>query len=69
MDDVDVSPPLYDRYDRLASELSGFEDADELIAYVLNEVANEIERDVGGEFNEALDEEEVEQRLEDLGYM
>lgn len=63
---------IRDRYDRLATELDGFEDGDELARYVLEETAGELERGDGAAGGSAADRAEddvVEDRLEQLGYL
>jgi len=68
MAEVTIPDDLLERYERLASDLTGFEDADELLEYVLTETASELERTDGVTGND-VDEDAVDQRLRDLGYV
>ena len=74
MTSIELPADLRDRYGRLATELDGFADADELARYVLAETAAELERGEGsagatGSAGESADDEVVEDRLEQLGYL
>jgi hypothetical protein len=57
------------QYDELATSLSGFEDGEELINYILDAVADEIEAQSDTTQSKELNEDTVEERLEDLGYL
>jgi hypothetical protein len=56
------------RYDELSEELSGFEDGEEVVDFILTRVAEELESNSSIEGTSETDSE-VEQRLQDLGYM
>jgi hypothetical protein len=65
---------LSDRYELLADELDGFDDADDLAEYVLESTAAEIERgdssvSATGSAADSADDDVVEDRLEQLGYL
>lgn len=70
---IELPTTLHDRYAQLASELDGFEDADDLARYVLEETATELGRSDGGGSDggagDSADDEVVEDRLEQLGYL
>lgn len=70
MASIQIRDDLEDRYERLATDLEGFADGKELLAYVLDAAADELERTShdtppSGGANEAS----VEGRLRDLGYI
>jgi hypothetical protein len=70
MTTIQLSNDLRNRYEPLADQLDGFEDADELAEYVLEATAAEIERGDGTDSGAAsADDEVVEDRLEQLGYL
>ncbi|GKZ14551.1 hypothetical protein HAL_24320 [Haladaptatus sp. T7] len=58
-----------DRYEQLAAELSGFENGEELMDFVLEHTAKELSARNDSAFEDDLNEEVVEERLQDLGYM
>lgn len=69
---IQLPTDVRNRYDRLATDLDGFEDGEQLVRYVLEETAGELERGDGGASNAAADSAEddvVEDRLEQLGYL
>lgn len=49
--------------------LSDFHSVDEYVAYVLEEVLERVEAEQSDEVGESAHEEEVEERLEALGYL
>ncbi|MFC4451641.1 hypothetical protein [Halorussus aquaticus] len=70
MSTIQLPTDLSDRYELLADRLDGFDDADELAAYVLESTAAEIERgDVADGGADSADDDVVEDRLEQLGYL
>lgn len=73
---IELPTELRDRYGRLASQLDGFDDGDDLARYVLEETAAELSRSdgggksaTGGDGDDSADDEVVEDRLEQLGYL
>jgi len=70
MTTIQLPTDLRDRYESLAAELDGFDGADDLAEYVLEATAAEIERGDGTDSGAAsADDEVVEDRLEQLGYL
>ncbi|UPV76575.1 hypothetical protein M0R89_18760 (plasmid) [Halorussus limi] len=70
MSTIRLPTDLSDRYELLADELDGFDDADELAEYVLESTATEIERgDAADARTDRADDDVVEDRLEQLGYL
>ena len=66
---LELSSDVSDRYELLADRLDGFDDAAELVRYVLESTAEEIERGTGATDGDSADDEVVEDRLEQLGYL
>lgn len=66
---VEIPKNLHTRLDRLAGELNGFEDATQLLLYVLGETAAELEDGGVADAADAVDDEAIENRLEQLGYL
>ncbi|MFC7078774.1 hypothetical protein [Halorussus caseinilyticus] len=70
MSTIQLPTDLSDRYASLADRLDGFDEPEDLAAYVLESTAAEIERgsgtDAGGD---SADDDVVEDRLEQLGYL
>ncbi len=70
MSTIRLPADLSDRYELLADELDGFDDADDLAEYVLESTASEIERGgAAGGAADSADDDVVEDRLEQLGYL
>jgi len=70
MSTIQLPADLSDRYELLADELDGFDDAGELVEYVLESTASEIQRgDAADASTDSADDEVVEDRLEQLGYL
>jgi len=70
MSTIQLPADLSDRYELLADELDGFDDADDLAEYVLESTASEIERgDAASGAADSADDDVVEDRLEQLGYL
>jgi hypothetical protein len=70
MTTIQLPADLSDRYELLADELDGFDDADELAEYVLESTAAEIRRgDATDASTDSADDDVVEDRLEQLGYL
>jgi len=66
---MQVEDELIERYDEIATSISGFETSEELIKYVLEAFVDEVE-DISGEaISREVDTNTVEDRLEDLGYL
>jgi hypothetical protein len=71
---IDVPHDLCARLSQIAAELPEFESTEELVEYVLESAAMELERELD---TDALaddqagpeDDDAVEERLEDLGYL
>jgi hypothetical protein len=69
MSAIQLPADLRDRYEPLADQLDGFDSPDELAEYVLEATAAEIERGDSGSAADSADDEVVEDRLEQLGYL
>ncbi|WP_435181647.1 hypothetical protein [Halorussus sp. AFM4] len=70
MSTIQLPADLDDRYELLADRLDGFDDAADLAAYVLESAAAEIERgDAADAGARSADDDVVEDRLEQLGYL
>ncbi len=67
--DITVTDALYARYETLATELDGFDSADDLIEYVLSASATELEQTTDTETTDEVDDEAVHDRLKQLGYV
>lgn len=57
------------RYEEIAKTLSSFESGEELIKFVLDEVAEELEERSTQMTNQKIEDSTIEGRLEDLGYL
>jgi len=67
---INVPDELLSRYERLAADLDGFESSTGLLLYVLEETADEFERQATGPDDETtVDDGSVENRLRELGYI
>lgn len=69
--EVEVEDEIFEILEERAGE-KGFDDADEYVNYVLNQVADKIKRKKGqnkGEGFSKEDEEKVKDRLRGLGYL
>ncbi|WP_134671510.1 hypothetical protein [Halorussus marinus] len=67
---LELPTDISDRYELLADELDGFDDAESLARYVLDGAAAELERGDGvGDAADSADDGVVEDRLEQLGYL
>jgi len=75
MDTIEIPEELGARLSNIAAELPEFESTEELVEYVLESTATELERElegkaIAGEDSERPDDAAaVEERLEDLGYL
>ena len=69
MTQLTIQDSLYKKYNKLANELDGFADAEELIAYLLRESARELQKENIGNQDGDINEEAVYNRLSDLGYV
>ncbi|KTG08996.1 hypothetical protein AUR64_14415 [Haloprofundus marisrubri] len=58
-----------EEYDRLADNLSGFKNGSELMDYVLEKTLVELNKETDISEKSSLNEESVQERLQDLGYM
>ncbi|MDS0221685.1 hypothetical protein NDI54_10025 [Haloarcula sp. S1AR25-5A] len=66
---MEISEERLEKFRELSSSLSGFEDEEELIEYILDAAVEEIENQSGSVHQKNIDENTVENRLEDLGYL
>lgn len=66
---MEISEERLEKFRELSSSLSGFEDEEELIEYILDAAVEEIENQSGSVHQKNIDENTVEDRLEDLGYL
>ena len=69
MSEIRIPDRLYENYQRLSSELDGFDTPDEMIQYVLAETASELEANRSEPTEDRDDDDDVAQRLQDLGYI
>ncbi|WP_276302436.1 hypothetical protein [Halorussus lipolyticus] len=69
MPTIQLPADLRNRYEPLADRLDGFDSPDELAEYVLEATAEEIERGDTDSATDSADDEVVEDRLEQLGYL
>ncbi|RBI60710.1 CopG family transcriptional regulator [halophilic archaeon] len=69
MTEVSIPKSLYTKIESLAKELNGFDGPDELIKYILSESAAEIEENAVENVGETVEEDAVQERLEQLGYV
>lgn len=66
---VEIPNDLHARLERLAVELDGFEDTAELLLFVLGETVAELENETARDAADAVDDDAIENRLEQLGYL
>ena len=69
MPKVSISDSLYSKYKTLAENLEGFNSEDELIEYILSETATELQGRSPMKAKESVDDEAVQDRLKQLGYV
>jgi Arc/MetJ-type ribon-helix-helix transcriptional regulator len=65
---IDLPADILERVDRRVQHTE-FEDASEYVTHVLEEVLYELEQGDDEPASEAVDERQVEERLESLGYL
>lgn len=66
--EVHLPRHLVDRIERRLPRTE-FDDSSEYIAFVLREVVGRVERETETDADEIVDEQEVENRLQSLGYL
>ncbi|WP_423746934.1 hypothetical protein V5735_22660 (plasmid) [Haladaptatus sp. SPP-AMP-3] len=69
MPEISISDSLYSKYKTLAENLDGFDSGNELIEYVLSETATELQGRSPMKTKESVDDEAVQDRLKQLGYV
>lgn len=75
MPELTVSSELYNRFAELSAEFEEFDTAEDLIGFILQDSADELESRIythtkeGDDSGEAMDEAAMEDRLKDLGYI
>jgi len=69
MTKIDVPKQTYNSVERVAKSLDGFEETEELILYILSEFCREIDGEINDKNEQDVNEDDIEERLEDLGYL